>query len=202
MLAPQESFRRLLIAATLALLLASLVLSRSLDALGQLGFSKRSRLFAIALLAAAVGAVNTRVYFERVHIDTEEGSISLTEMSKCVKASLGREFVYVYTPPGTAGVSGHRYIRLAAYEPLQELSKQGLKREDLYEIVSGADIFATLKNPRRIQGGFRVLAAESLLTKQADGVGLRGAVLKTFPRAVEESFVPAGRPVVRSWRIR
>jgi hypothetical protein len=201
-LAPQESFRRLLLTATIALLLASLVLSRSVDALGQLGFSKRSRLFVLALLAAAVGAVNARIYFERVNVDTEEGSISLTEMSKCVKASLGREFVYVYTPPGTASVSGHRYIRLAAYEPLQELSKRGLKREDLYEIVSGADILTTLKNPRRIQGGFRILAAESVLTKQADGVGLRSAVLEAFPQAVEESIGPAGRHVVRSWRIR
>jgi hypothetical protein len=202
LLAPEESFRRLLLTATLALLLASLVLSRVLDALAQLGLSKRSRLFAFGLFAVAIGAVNAHVYFERVNVDSEEGAIYLTQMSTCVKTSLGREFVYVYTLPGTDSAYCHRYIRLAAYEPLRELSKRGLKREDLYEIVSGADLLAALKKPRRIQGGFRILAEESLLTKQADSLDVRGTVLQAFPQTVEESIGPAGKHVVRSWRIR
>lgn len=201
-LAPDESIRRLYLTTTLALLLASLVISRSLDALAQLGFRRRSRLFAVAFFAVAVGAVNAHIYFHRARADSEDGATPLTEMSKCVRTSIGREFIYVYGAPKTESAFYHRYISLAAYEPLNELFRRGLKQEDLYEIVFGADILDALKDPRRIQGRFRVLAEESLVASRADGFDVRTAIFQAFSQAQEESIGPVGQRVLRSWRIR
>jgi hypothetical protein len=201
-LAPDESIRRLFLTTTLALLLASLVIARSLELLDQLGFSKRSRLFALILFAAVLGAVNAHVHFDKVRIDSEEGAVYLTEVSKCVRASLGREFTYVYVAHPTETADYHRYIRLAAYEPLQELARRGLKQGDLYEIVFGPDILRILKEPRRIGGRLRILAEESLLRTKEKGVDLPGAIQQAFPQVDEERFGTGGQQVLRSWRIK
>jgi hypothetical protein len=201
-LAPDVSYRRLFLTATMALLLASLVLSRSLDAMRELGFSRRFRWVGFALFAAALTAVNTHIQFDRARALEEEGAIYLTEVGKSVGASLGHEFVYVYAAPGTPPRDYHRYVRLAAYEPLQEFVRRGVRREELYEIVFGKDVLQVLQAPRRIEGRFRVLAEESLVSGSAKEFDLRRAIREAFPQAEEERLGPAGRKDLTSWRIR
>jgi hypothetical protein len=201
-LGPDPTFRRVFLTATLASLLAAVVLLRAADALRALGIPPAVVKGAGAALAVVLALVNAHVYFNVASYAEEDTNRYYTAMAGEVRKVLGKEFVYVYMPSALPPDDHHRYIRLAAYERLAELWAKGSRAEDLYAVVAGRALLDSLKDPRRISGRFRILAEAGLVKNYDDGINLREAIRNGFPGAREEELLDSRRdPLVRTWRL-
>lgn len=199
-LGPDPAFRRVFPTAILALLLAAVVLIRAGDGLLALGVSPAVGKAVGATLAVVLALLNAHIYFDVVHVDTEDSCRYYTTMAREVRKVLGTEFVYVYVPSAVPPDDHHGYIRLEAYEKLESLSAKGRSQEGLYEVVAGRKLLDVLRSPRRVSGKCRILAEAGLVQNQDDGLDLREAIHNAFPGAREEEVLDDRHaPVVRAW---
>ncbi len=199
-LGPDPAFRRVFPAAILTLLVAAFALVRAGDGLRALGVAPAVANAAGATLAVVLVLLNAHIYFDVVHVDTEDSCRYYTTMAREMRKILGAEFVYVYVPSTVSPDDHHGYIRLEAYEKLESLTARGKSQEDLYEVVAGRKLLDVLRSPRRISGRCRILAEAGLVQNQDDGFDLRVAIRNAFPGAREEDLLDGRhQPVVKAW---
>ena len=100
-LAPDPSFRRFFLTATIILLMAAAVLDEGAGAARGAGITPRVLGGIAALAGLLCAALNAYAYFRVVHVDTEESCRFPFVMTNLARPLLGKEFVFVVVPdPG------------------------------------------------------------------------------------------------------
>lgn len=201
LLAPDDSFRRLFLTAQASLVVAAAVLGVAARRFAALRLGRWTGILLAMLVLVPYVALNTHIYFERVAVGECLGwKIPYAHLARYVEQNLGRAFLYVYAP--RAPDDHLRYIRLGAYRPFKELSRQGRGEADLFEVIGPADLDVLSANPRRIDGMTDVLVAWQFVETTFDAVDVRAELRRRFPDVEPEILNDrSGRPALAVWRV-
>jgi len=202
--APDVSFRRLFLLATVVLLLAAVVLSRIVDGLFASGVPPG----AIRLAGAAAGALlfvlSAHVYFDRVHVESEENSRLQTGVASLVRRTLGETGAVVVLFPGQRREEYDDFIRFAAYEELRRIREGRTGDEDrpLWGYWSCSnDAEKSPVFPDGVKTRCLVVPSELVADPgRCSGVRLEERAAEWLPGAVRETTLTRRRePLFFSW---
>jgi hypothetical protein len=194
-LAPDESFRRLFLAATFTLVIASVVIARTVTMAVAAGVRRVVVIAAVGATSLAYVAANTHIYFDTVTVHESAAHIYDREVADLLAARLGHQFVTVLVRSEDQVTDHERYITLAAYERLGKLAEEGKRRADLYAIVP----LTALPTPSAVaaivaRGGVLV-ALDEVLSDGAAGRTVSAALRTLVPEAaVTHHGTPGGQP--------
>lgn len=137
--APDPSFRRLMLVATLAALVSAFTLLR-LAAIGRAAGMTGRALTAVACGGAfLLAAAGTFGYFDRAYLGEDTGSLHFRSLGETVSRLLGKEPLVVVVPVRDNVNDIHRYIKLMAYDTLRDAERRGVAREALYLVTTCED---------------------------------------------------------------
>jgi hypothetical protein len=197
-LAPDESFRRLFLFATFALVLAAVLLGRTLEG-AEAGVPRPLIAGGLAVAAFALAAVNTHVYFDTVDLHESSAHLYHREMAELVNRELGHEFVTIVAASASDAADHERYIALAGYERLQALEGKGIQPADLYRIVPADDLVGAGTAAAILERGGVLVAADAVLTQTAGGREIAAEVASLRPTPRSQHFGTGGGQPWTAW---
>ncbi|MDD5563725.1 MAG: glycosyltransferase family 39 protein [Thermoanaerobaculaceae bacterium] len=182
-LAPDPSFRRLILFVLLALLLSALVLDR---VLGRLLAEVKPRAIVVgaaALLGVVGVATSAHAYFDLTHAYETESHRYHEEMARFVGARLGSRYVTVVAAHDWDVDDVNRYLAIAAYDTLSGLAKRGVATKTVYRVVKAGELAAAMASPPTVAGRGLLLAEQFFVREPFEGVDLRALVARDLPGA-------------------
>lgn len=182
-LAPDPSFRRLVLFVLLALMLSALVLDR---VLGRLLAEVRPRALvvgAVSLLAVVGVATSAHAYFDLTHAYETESHRYDEEMARFVSARLGSRYVTIVAAHDWDVDDVNRYLAIAAYNTLSGLAKRGVATKTVYRVVKASELGAAMASPPTTAGRGLLLAEQFLVREPFEGVDVRTIVARDLPGA-------------------
>ncbi len=200
-LAPDVSFRRLILFALLALALCALVLDR---ALGWFLDAIRSRTLALgglAVLVAGGAAVSAHAYFGLAHAYETESHRYQRGVATFVRAQLGKSYATIVAAHDWDVDDVRRYLTLAAYGTISGGGWKDGTNARLCQVVKPGDLERSLRNAPTIHGQGVVLADTSLVGAPFEGVDVQAVVAETLPGGRAEVWRDRdGTEVFTFWR--
>jgi hypothetical protein len=199
-LAPDESFRRLFLAATFILVIASVVIARTITVAAAAGVPRVIVVAAVGATSLAYVAANTHIYFDTVTVHESAAHIYDREMAELVAARLGHQFVTALVRSKDDITDHERYITLAAYERLRKLAEEGKRRADLYAIVPLTDLATPSEVATIVARGGVLVALDDVLSDSAAGRRVAADLRALVPAArVTHHGIPGGQPWTEWW---
>jgi hypothetical protein len=182
-LAPDPSFRRLLLFALLALLLTSLLFDRLLGWLLTAVRPRRLGIIAAVLLALGGAATSAHAYFDLTHVYETESHRYDQAMARFVVGRLGTRYITIFAGHDWDVDDVHRYLALAAHRKLSALAHSGSDTTAVYRAVKVGEAPSVLASPATIGGRGLVIAESSLVEGPFEGVDLRALITHDLPGA-------------------
>lgn len=139
-LAPDVSFRRLMLVATLVALVSAFTLARLAEAARAEGVSRRALTIVVCGGAVALGAAGTYGYFDQTVVAEEINNASLRAVGDGVSNLLGNEPVVVVVPRMDDINDTNRFIELMSHAVLVSAQRRGVPRNSLYETTTCSDV--------------------------------------------------------------
>jgi hypothetical protein len=186
--APDVSFRRLFLLATVVLFLAALVLSRIVDGLLQSGIPRGALRAAGAVSAALFFVLSAHVYFRRVHVESEENSRLQEGVASRVRRTLGEADVVITLFPNQQPDEYNAFIRFAAYEDIRKLREAGLESRARWGFWSCSDAGASPSFPDDAKVRCLVVPQELVADpERCSGIRIPDRVREWLPGATMEA---------------
>jgi 4-amino-4-deoxy-L-arabinose transferase-like glycosyltransferase len=138
-LAPDVSFRRLMLVATLVALVTAFTLVRLAEAARVAGVSRHALTLIACTGAVAISAAGTYGYFDRTYVDEEARNVHFRALGATVADLLGKKPLLVVVPSRDYLNDAHKYIELMAYDKLQSAQRRGVPQTSLYVSTSCQD---------------------------------------------------------------
>lgn len=181
-LAPDASFRRLLLFALLALMLTSLVLDRVIEWFLAAARPRVLAVSALALLAAGGVATSAHAYFDLTHVSETESHRYHQELARFVNARLGSRYMTIVARDLDVD-DVNRYIGLAAYRTLSDIATRGVPGSAVYRVVKFSEATSSLPWAQTIRGHALLLVEQSLVHQPLQGTDLWNLAARRFPGA-------------------
>jgi hypothetical protein len=201
-LAPDPSFRRLLLVATMSLFLAALVL---LDLGGRLrtaGIRRGVLAVGVTIFATGYAAVNSHIYFDLAHLNESESHQYHNKMVGVVRPALGIRYVTIVVGHEWDVEDHAMYLELGAHDALAALGVRGLGPPGLYRVVLVSQVRPALDDLRSIGGRALVLAEQYLVRTPFEGVDLPALIAQRFPGARAATVRASdGSDLLTAWEI-
>ncbi len=137
--APDPSFRRLMLVATLAALVSAFALVRLAAIAREAGIPGRAMSAITCAGALALGAAGTFGYFDRAYLGEDTGSLPYRSLGERVSGLIGKQPLVVVVPVHDNVNDTHRYIKLMAYDTLLAAERNGVDRDALYLVTTCED---------------------------------------------------------------
>jgi 4-amino-4-deoxy-L-arabinose transferase-like glycosyltransferase len=134
--APDPSFRRLILVATLAALAVAFTLVRLIETTQAMGVSRCAIVVIICVVAIGFSASGAFGYFDRVFVGEELGNAWFRSLGAAVTVHLGREPLVVVVPDHGDVDNMDRYLKLMAYDAIPNARSQASLLGSLYVITS------------------------------------------------------------------
>ncbi len=182
-LAPDPSFRRLILFALITVMLSALVLDRVCGWLPPRGMPRRLAFVAALLLALGGAATSTYTYFNLTHAYETESHRYDHAMARFVTARLGSRYITIVAVHDWDVDDVNRYLALAAYNTLSGLARRGIAANTVYRAVKISELASVLASPATISGRGLLLADQFLARASFEGVDVRTLVARDLPGA-------------------
>jgi hypothetical protein len=137
--APDPSFRRLMLVATLAALVSAFALVRLAARARAAAIPEKTLTVITWVGAVALGAAGTFGYFDRAYLGEDTGSLPFRALGETVSRLIGKEPLVVVVPVRDNVNDVHRYIKLMAYDTLLDAKRRGADTEALYLVTTCED---------------------------------------------------------------
>lgn len=201
-LAHDESFRRLILAATLLLLVASLVVDRVLEALHGIGLSRRLLAAGVAVAGLLYASVNAYAYFELSHLPESESHRYHQAMGRYVAGALEKEYVVIAIGSEDCLPDHYSYLKLFAYSQLREARAHGHAPEALFQVVAPGRLAAAIDIAKARGTPATVLADPVLVMRPTASIEVKETIKSRLPGAfVELRHESSGPPFLAVWKI-
>ncbi len=137
--APDASFRRLMLATTLAALAAAFVVLRLGEALRIAGASKSTLLVLSCAAPLILAGTGTFGYFDRASANEEQANQWFRDLASTVSDSMMQQTVIAAIPARSQLKDATHYIELMAYSKLLAAKAEGIPRGELFVITTCED---------------------------------------------------------------
>jgi hypothetical protein len=161
--APDVSFRRLILVTTLIALVAAFTLVRLADAARSAAISPRVLAVLVCAGAIVLAATGAFGYFDQVFVGEEISNAWYRTLGGTVAGELGKEPLIVVVPSHDNLTDTHRYIKLMAYDTLQDAEGRGVSRDSLYTATTCEDPIETSSGQTVYAAPPRLIVAENVL---------------------------------------
>jgi hypothetical protein len=161
--APDVTFRRLMLVTTLIALVSAFTLVRLADAARATARSRKVLAVIACAGAIALAATGTFGYFDRVFIGEEIRNAWFRTLGETVSGVLGKEPIIVVVPRRDNLADTHRYIKLMAYDTLQDAQRRGLPQDSLYIATTCEDPIETSSLQTGYPSPPRLIVSENVL---------------------------------------
>lgn len=193
-LAPDPSFRRLMLVATLAALVSAFVLLRLAETACATVISGKALAILACVGAIALAALGTFGYFDQVVVGEELNNAWRRRVGAAVSGLLGREPLIVVLPEQENLKDTDRYIKLMAYNTLLDAQLRGVPKEALYLATSCEDPIDRENYPAMTPPPYLIMAEGILEPNTPCGPDFVSRLRAHYPESTVVIITPSPLP--------
>jgi hypothetical protein len=195
--APDPSFRRLMLVATIAALASAFALTQIIDAARATRIPPRSLTAIVWVAALLLGAAGTFGYFDRTSFGEEVRNAWYRSLGAAVADNIAQEPIVVVVPGQNDVDEANRYIALMAHDALDDARQRGMAPEMLYVTATCQGVLAPEAKIPPADLRPLVIVPDTVLDPQVPSCGPAFAALlkQRYPSSPVMVTKPAPLPV-------